>query len=246
MTKILNNIPDNLEEKLFEEYAEVKRHFQLNEHGPGELNGGRFAEVVLRIFQHLLGEAITPLGKNIGAAQKTSIISRVTNHPNVDEHIRQKVTVLVKLLLDFRNNRDVAHLGGFSADEIDSSFVLSCTNWIVAEFIRVYGTYPRNQAQKAIDKIAVPNYPVIFDIEGEDFITRDDLSAKQEVLILLCQQKRTFDFIFSKTRDKNSTRFKQTIESMRKEKLIEFKDGFYHIMPNGLEEIRKKNLLNYT
>lgn len=244
MPNILNNIPNNLEVKLLEEYTEVKRRFQLNDCGPSELNGGRFAEVALRIFQHLLGEPISPFEQEIKSEQKTKILNKIEITGSVDIHIRQKVSVLVRMLLDFRNNRDVAHLGGFSANRIDANFVLSCTNWIVAEFIRVYGNFSLEKAQELIDKIAIPNYPVIFDIEGEEFIARNSLTVKQEVLVLVAKNKRDFNFLFSKTKDSNRSRFKNTLSSLQKEKKVALKDGFYHILPNGIEEVRKNNLLN--
>ena len=245
MTKILKTIPDNLEDKLLEEYTEIKCRFQLNDCGPAQLNGGRFAEAVLRIFQHLLSMPITPFGEDIKATDKTTIINKVTNDANINEHIRQKVTSLTKLLLDFRNNRAVAHLGGFSANKIDASFVLSCANWIFAEFIRVYGNYTMDEAQKMIDKIAIPNNPVLFDIEGEEFIARDDLTVRQEVLVLSSADKRDLDFLFSKTKDDNKSRFNKTVTSMVAEKLIALKNGFYHLLPKGIKEIQEKNLLEY-
>ncbi len=245
MTKILKTIPDNLEDKLLEEYTEIKRRFQLNDCGPAQLNGGRFAEAVLRIFQHLLSMPITLFGEDIKATDKTMIINKVTNDTNIDEHIRQKATSLTKLLLDFRNNRDVAHLGGFSANKIDASFVLSCANWIFAEFIRVYGNYSMDEAQRMIDKIAIPSYPVIFDIEGEEFIARDDLTVRQEILVLSSADKRDLNFLFSKTKDDNKSRFNRTVASMVAEKLIALKDGFYHLLPKGIKEIQEKSLLSH-
>ena len=244
MTKILKTIPDDLEKKLFEEYAEIKCRYQLNDCNPSQLSGGRFAEVILRIFQHLLKMSVTLFGKDISATEKTKIINKVTIDPDIDEHIRQKVTVLIKLILDFRNNRDVAHLGGFSANKIDANFILSCANWIVAELIRVYGNYSMDEAQKIIDKIAIPSYPVIFYIEGDEFIARDDLLVKQEVLILLSKQKRDSNFLFSKTKDGNRSRFNKTLASMVSKKLIALKDGSYHLLPNGIKMIQEKNLLN--
>lgn len=245
MSRILKTIPENLEAKLFEEYAEIKRRFQLNDCGPSQLNGGRFAEAVLRIFQHLLGATITPFGTDIEAKNKTSIINKVTCDAKIDEHIRQKITALTKLLLDFRNNRDVAHLGGFSANKIDANFVLSCANWMVAEFIRVYGNYSMIDAQKIIDEIGISNFPVIFDIEGEEFITRSDLGVKEEILVLLCRQKRDSDFLFLKTKDSNKTRFSRTLDSMAKKKLVALKDGFYHLLPSGIKLINTKSLLSH-
>jgi hypothetical protein len=246
MSHILKSIPNDLEEKFFEEYAEIKRRFQLNDCGPTQLNGGRFAEAVLRIFQHLLGAAITPFGEDIKAPEKTSILNKITNDAKVDEHIRQKATVLTKLLLDFRNNRDVAHLGGFSANRIDASFVLSCASWMVAEFIRVYGNYSMHEAQELVDKIAVPNYPVVFEIDGEEFISRSDLPVKHEILVLLSKKKRDLSFLFSKTKDGNKSRFTKIVDAMVTAKMIALKDGFYHLLPNGIKEVQGKDLLKST
>ncbi|MDE2116576.1 MAG: hypothetical protein KGI79_01755, partial [Patescibacteria group bacterium] len=73
-------------------------------------------------------------------------------------------------------------------------------------------------AQKMIDRIAIPNYPVIFDIEGEEFIARDDLTVRQEILVLSSAEKRNLDFLFSKTKDDNKSRFNKTVASMVAEK----------------------------
>ncbi len=244
MSNLLKNIPDNLEKKLFEEYTEIKRRFHLSDSGPSQLNGGRFSEVVLRIFQHLLGDTISDFGHEIKPNEKTKILNKIENDNKIDEHIRQKVSVLVRLMLDFRNNRDIAHLGGFKANNIDAQFVLSCANWILAEFIRVYGNYTLPEAQKIIDSMSIPAYPVIFNIEGDDFLTRTDLSAGEEVLVFLSAQKRNFDFLFMKTKDTNQSRFKKTLSKLEKDKKIVCKNNFYHILPNGIKIVQNKNLLN--
>jgi len=246
MSTFLKNIPEDLENKLFEEYTEIKRRFQLNDCGPSQLNGGRFAEVILRIFQHLLKIPVTNFGQDIKASEKTKILNKIESDSVIDEHVRQKVSILVRLLLDFRNNRDVAHLGGFTANNIDAQFVLSCANWISAEFIRVYSNYTMEDAQALIDSIAIPTYPVIFDIEGDGFIARSDLSAGEEVLVLVSVKKCDFDVLFSKTKDKNKTRFKKTLDKLVLEKKIVLKSDSYHILPNGINEVQTKNLLNLS
>jgi hypothetical protein len=56
MSLVISGIPASLNEKLIEEYLDLKKRFSMNDWGPGQLKGGRFAEVLLRIFQHLLGD----------------------------------------------------------------------------------------------------------------------------------------------------------------------------------------------
>jgi hypothetical protein len=130
MTLLISGIPSQVSATLIEEYLEIKKRFAMNDWGPGQLKGGRFAEAVLRAYQHLLGDAVTPFGTDINAAEKTRITNRIQNAATIDEHVRQKTVPLVRLLLDFRNNRDAAHLGGFDANGVDTLFVMTAATWI--------------------------------------------------------------------------------------------------------------------
>ena len=70
MTLTIAGIPAALSAKLVEEYLDIKKHFAMDDWGPGQLKGGRFAEVVLRIHQHLLGEPVTAFGTDIVARER--------------------------------------------------------------------------------------------------------------------------------------------------------------------------------
>lgn len=246
MTLVLSHIPKDLSDKLVNEYLEIKKQYSMNEWGPGQLKGGRLAEAVLRIFQHLLGRPITDFGTDIPAAEKTKILNTLQSDPSVDDHVRQKIVPLVRLLLDFRNNRDSAHLGGFDANAMDTLFVMTAATWILCELIRVYGGYTMPDAQKIVDGFAVKEYPVIMEVDGEAFVTRHGLTAKQATLVLLSKYPRAdFEFLFSKAGDSNKTRYATKLDEMVKEKLIGFKDGEYFLMPRGTELVVSQSLLAY-
>jgi len=244
---VIGRIPIALSEKLVEEYLEIKKRFLMNDWGPGQLKGGRFAEALLRIYQYLLGEAVTPFGEDISAFAKTRILNAVQNHPSIDDHIRQKSVPIARLLLDFRNNRDVAHLGGFNANSMDTLFVTTAATWTLCEFVRVYGGYEMGEAEAIVESLSVKEYPVIIERNGEIFLARHDLKARQEVLVLLTKNpEATFDFLFSKTRDRNKTRFKKTLDEMVSEKLVGVSNGNYFLMPRGMSTVSKDSLLRFT
>lgn len=246
-TLSLEHIPNGLVRSLIDEYLEIKKRFSMNDWGPGQLKGGRYAEAILRIFQHLIGETVTIVGTDIPNVEKTRILNLIQNHPKIDEHVRQKIVPMTRLLLDFRNNRDSAHLGGFVANSMDTLYVMSSATWILAEFIRVYGRLSMNEAQRLVDTLAVKEYPVMMEYEGEIFITRPGLTSKEEVLILLYRQpKGDFDFLFSKTRDSNVSRFRETLADMVKSKLVGVKNGEYFLMPQGSKTIEKERLLSFV
>lgn len=247
MTLSISGIPAELSTKLIEEYIEIKKRFAMNDWGPGQLKGGRCAEVVLRIFQHLLGAAVTPFGTDIPAVEKTRILNTVQSAGTIDAHIRQKTVPLVRLLLDFRNNRDSAHLGGFDANSMDTLFVMTSATWILCELVRVYGGYEMPKAQDIVDGLSAKEYPVIIEREGELFIARHDLGAKQEVLVLLTRNaSATANFLETKVGDSNKSRFRRNLQEMVTDKLIGLAaNGDYFIMPRGQALVTKKSLLSY-
>lgn len=247
MTQLVQNIPTDIDKCLVDEFLEIKKRFSMNDWGPGQLMGGRFAEAVLRIFQHLLGIAVTPFGTDIPAYEKDKILNAVKSAASIDDHVRQKIVPITRLLLDFRNNRDVAHLGGFNANGMDTLFVMTSATWILCELVRVYGGHSMADAQRIVDGLAVKEYPVIIEIDGEAFITRHDLKSKQEVLVLLSKYDGAdAHFLFKKQGDSNRGRFKKTLESMANQKLVAEKGDRYYLLPRGSEVVSKESLLTYA
>jgi hypothetical protein len=247
MTLLINGIPSQISTKLIEEYLEIKKRFAMNDWGPGQLKGGRFAEAVLRAYQHLLGDAVTPFGTDIVATEKTRIMNRVQSAGTIDEHVRQKTVPLVRLLLDFRNNRDVAHLGGFDANGMDTMFVMTGATWILCEFIRVYSGYAMSRAHEIVDGISVKEYPVIIERNGELFIARHDLDAKQEVLVWLMRNASApGSALETKVGDSNKSRVRSKLKEMVADKLIGLAaNGDYFIMPRGQALVTTNSLLQY-
>ena len=134
-SKIINSLKVNLPEdvliELVKEFKEIKLHFMLRKWRPTELNCGRFCECVLRLLQHLNGDPITPFGKIINSE---IVINSIANNTGLDESIRLLIPRLVRVVLDFRNKRDIAHVSvEISPNEADSILVLSSSTWIFVE-----------------------------------------------------------------------------------------------------------------
>jgi len=83
--------------------------------------------------------------------------------------------------------------------------------------------------------------------DGELFITRPGLNAKQEVLVLLTKNaSATDDFLYEKSGDSNKSRFQRTLGKMVGDKFIGRADNDAHfIMPRGQALVTEKSLLTY-
>jgi hypothetical protein len=82
---------------------------------------------------------------------------------------------------------------------------------------------------------------------GEIFIARHDLKAKDEVLVQLTRNtSATGGFLHSKAGDSNGSRFQRNLREMVSDKLISVAaNGEYFIMPHGQALVAKKSLLRY-
>jgi len=132
---------------------------------------------------------------------------------------------------------------------MDALFVMTSATWIVCEFVRVYGGYSMVEAQQIVDALSVKEYPVIMEREGELFITRHNLKAKEEVLVLLTKNASATaaEFLYDKSGDSNKSRFQSNLQKMVEGKFIgRASDGEYFIMPRGQALVTKESLLTYS
>ncbi len=235
-------IPLELQEKLFEEYYKALKYYKLEESATSEISVAKFIECLIRLFEYFLNNKYTPFGTEI--KNKDAIINSVINsNIGIELNIRMKVSKLCLILLDFRNTRDSAHIGSFKVNKIDALFMLNSINWIYAELIRVYSDLSIEEAQKLINNFSKSNYPNLISIDDKIFITDPKLSSKEEILILLSSERKSFSELKEANKDSNISRLRMTIKKLEKEKKICIKDNYYYILPEGnkyLDSINSK------
>ena len=102
-------LPTEIVARLLNEYQGIKQQLALRKFRPSELNGGRFAECVLRLVQHLDNPPYTPFGTSLNSE---GIIKTVEKNTSLHESLRFFIPRIARILLDVRNRRDVGHVGG--------------------------------------------------------------------------------------------------------------------------------------
>ena len=110
-----------------------------------------------------------------------------------------------------------------------------------------FGDYAMSQAQEIVDGLAVKEYPVIIERDGELFIARHDLDAKQEVLVWLMRNVGASGSVLeTKIGDSNKSRVRKKLKEMVADKLIGLDaNGDYFIMPRGQALVITSSLLQY-
>lgn len=176
-------LPSELVLNLIEEYLHIKQQFLLRKWRPTELSSGRFGECVLRIIEYSDKSTFTPFGTQI---KSETVIKSAENNISLDESIRLIIPRLVRVILDFRNKRDVAHVGGqVNPNEQDSLLVSHSSDWIMAEIVRRFHSVSISDASKIIKSILELKIPVINEFEGYIKILDTKLNSKEKTLLLL-------------------------------------------------------------
>ena len=131
-------LPKKLVDEFIEAYSAVRRNHYLGGHRLAEVEGGRCCEAAYRILEHIVGGSCTPLGARLDVGKLTQ---HLANQPSgsASDSVRLHIPRVLRVIYDIRNSRDAAHLGdGIDPNTQDSSLVIACLNWVMAELVRLH------------------------------------------------------------------------------------------------------------
>ncbi|MCJ7430090.1 hypothetical protein MUO83_02590 [Candidatus Bathyarchaeota archaeon] len=173
-------------DRLFESYRLVNEHYYLGKHRPCSSEGGRFAEVALRMLQQITTGRYIPLGESIPKFSNEVLKLENADSSKLPQSLRIQIPRTLQVIYDIRNKRDVGHVGG----DVDSNFTdatlsLVCCNWVMTEFIRIYYTSDIATAQYLVNSLVKIRIPLIQDFNGFLKILKPELKLQEKVLAFL-------------------------------------------------------------
>jgi len=182
--KLSNKIDSLLVKHLLEHYKEIKQNFFLEQYEASQLNSAKFVEVVFRVLEYIAKGNYTPLNKDI---QINALMNYLENLPKIKypDSIRLHIPRILKTIYDIRSKRGVTHVSEISPNLMDSTFVVSACDWIIAEFIRLYSTDDPTEAQKIITTIVERKVPIIEEFEGDLKVLNPELIVADKILLIL-------------------------------------------------------------
>lgn len=239
--RLIQNLPKEVIVSLLNEYQNIKQQFVLKKFRPTELNAARFSESVLRLLEYLDTGSFTPFGQSL---RSINIINRVGNNVTLSESIRFFIPQLIKVLLDVRNRRDVAHTGGeVNPNYSDSLLVTHCTDWILIEIIRNYDTNDIELAKQIVTSINETKIPIIAEVDGYVRIQNTGLKADQKTLLILYhrQPEKIKDVDLAKwIQYSNISRYRtQLLKNLHKEALIHYLNNYCVLLPKGIQYVEQ-------
>lgn len=181
----LKNVDQRFRSKLIDQYLSVKRSLVEGRDEAVGMSAGKFCEIVLRFLQQEIHGTYTPFGQSINnfANECRKLIE--AQGSTTPEAIRVVMPRALVFIYTIRNKRGIGHVGGdVDANRIDAMTMARSCDWVTCELIRVFHGLSLGEAQDIVDGLSIRTMPDVWEVAGKKRVLRNDLSAKQKVLLL--------------------------------------------------------------
>jgi hypothetical protein len=222
-------------EVVFEEYVNLESRFYLGDWSPAECNAGRFCEALV--------PPLSMLDRGFVTKQTPSVFAEKLLNPDIEHRLnavdRKNMARTIASVYEIRSSRNSVHLASaYTADYVDSMFVLSACKWILCEVVRLLTGQANEQTARLLRGIAQLGDPVVFEVDGRPVVMRTDLSAPQEILLLLLHRPgytaTKADLVSFAAGYHKANAIGTALSRLEaKREIIRSTDGQYHLSPLG-------------
>lgn len=242
------SLNDKLVDELLEAHAEAKRNYFLGGLRLSEVEGGRFCEAAFRLLESITTGRFTPLGRSL---RTEKIIESLANLPKDSflDAVRLHIPRALRLIYDVRNSRDAAHLAdGIDPNVQDATLVVSVSDWVLAEFVRLYHNVSADEAQRIVEHIVTRDAPVIQEFDGFLKVLRADLRPAEHCLVLLYHRGKigaTYDALTLWARPTMRSNLRRTLRGLVVDEAFVHDDGSrYYITYKGEQFVEQNRLID--
>lgn len=238
----LTGLPTDLADALDHTYRDVIDHYLRGEPDDAQVDAGRFCEAALRYLEFKMTGKYTMIdGKS--KPNRKKVVNDALQDTSLEPTLRAQVPQGVELVMDFRNNRNSAHLGKIDANDLDASCVVQNVTWVIGEIARIESNDSPAAIQALLDSLAQRHVPLVQVINGRPIILDPAMRAEQRVLIVLYQSEGPVPMgTLREWADyRNSTRFRvKIVGGLEKQKRVHVdKDGSVQLLRPGEVEAQR-------
>jgi hypothetical protein len=230
--------------QLIDEFVSMERRFIQRDWEPAELDGGQYSEVLARILYHMDSGN---LNRTKDFSDCLSYIENDTNpHAVLPRHDALHVGRLLRTVYKFRSQRGAVHISPtYTPNHMDSKLLIESVRWSMNETLRIFWQGDREAVAKAIRELLQFDVPCIGKFEDVLLVQRTDLTAEEEILVLLHYAgEKGFSRAelgrHCKAAPSTVTRVIQKLESPDYRQIVLLPGGAYRLTDLGSKRIREE------
>jgi hypothetical protein len=238
----LGGVPADLADALDKTYRDAIDHFLREEWDDALVDAGRLCEAALRYLEWKMEGNYTAIDGKRKPDRKT-VVNAAARDTTLPPTLRAQMPEAIELIMDFRNNRDSAHLGDVEASRMDASTVVQLGAWVVGEIARVESSETAEEIQGVLDELAERHVPLIQKVGDTPIVLDPKMPADQRTLVLLYSNGNAAPVTELREWAEygHSTRWRGLVlAGLEKKKLIHIdKDGMVHLLRPGEAEAQR-------
>lgn len=243
LEKILNNLPDDLSERLISRYKKATSAYQCQKWSLFCSECGCFSEIVFRLAEWHCFNTYTPIDSPLCDFNE-KMLAKFENSPRgqVSDSWRITIPRVLFSMRRFRNTRGDMHETLICPNFIDSEYMHSCMKWLLCEIIRLQSSVNREDVLRLIETIETRGTLLVWDGGTIRRVLCPGLSCRNQVLVLLyaSSEPRSISELLSETEYASKSRFRNTIiTNLHKKRLIECNGEMCELLPPGINEAEK-------
>ncbi|WP_375477546.1 hypothetical protein [uncultured Jatrophihabitans sp.] len=181
VTSLAQAIDSVLAQQLIDEAVSIEETFSLRKWKYTELDGGRFAEVAARIVYASDSQNLS-LKKGVDDCLKyvdNNQVSHSYPEPQGAIHLAKVIRAIYKL----RSQRGAVHVSPtYTANELDSRFILESVRWVLAEILRVFGSFKPDDLAELVRSLSRFPQPLMR-IYGETALLQSTTFTNEEEVL---------------------------------------------------------------
>lgn len=170
--------------QLVDEFISAERRFIQRDWEPAELDGGQFCEIAARVLYHADSGNLSQ-SKSLDDCCRYIENDQVQHFVVPRQHSLHIVRVL-KTIYKFRSQRGAVHISPtYGPNHMDARYVIESVRWVMNEALRIFWNGDRELVATAVRELLQFDVPSVGKFGDVLIVQRTDLSAEEEVLILL-------------------------------------------------------------
>ena len=231
---------------LVDEFISQERRYVLGDWEPATLDGGQFTEVASRIIYYV------DSGNLSRRKRFNDCLRYIEDEKNANRHNFPKrrtalhLCKVLRTIYKFRSQRGAVHIDpDYTANEMDSTLVISSVRWVMAELLRVFWSGDRGEVARAIGEIVKYDVPAVLSLDNRHLVMRTDCTVEEEILLLLYN---TGDIGLSRQELGSSipksagsiTNALGQLGPRKKREVVKTDEGQYVLTPVGAKRVREE------
>lgn len=212
--------------------------YQTKQYDITTLSSGKFVEFSIRALEFLSSREYTPLSKTL----KNFSVKRLDEFARLfdSEPCRTLIPKALFSMYCIRNKRGGIHVTGGSPNRLDAAKLVHDMRWITCEFVSTIPDLNEDEIIYMLDSLSSPLLQIVWDVGNTKRVLYKNATCLQQILLLLYSGG---NMSISQLREaieyKNTSRFKNNILCLHKQRLINCHGEECIISPLGVVEVKK-------